>query len=245
MHKLPAAPSAATVVYDSSRPRTVLPHTMGPEPLRGPRRWSTLNPRTNSVEMWNGRKSKLLVWTPCWSVWKWVGGRSYRLSPINLGVKKRELETDPWPPNELRLAAHLENIHSYMVTHSWCDNFIPTSSSEELPACCASVTQATVYNKFRLFFFLLLEMLGLWKAIRMTVTSDLFSVPDSQTALLMLDLVGVSGPTLIPSVMDLQTWLRNKMQVNCEIYRRKFYFLDWKVCMYICEFHCEYEDGLQ
>lgn len=31
---------------------------------------------------------------------------------------KRELEKDPWLPNELRLAAHLGNIHSYTVTHS-------------------------------------------------------------------------------------------------------------------------------
>lgn len=129
---------------------------------------------------------KLLVWTLCWSDSKWVGGRSYRLSPINLGGKKRELETDPWPANELRLAAHLENIHSYTVTHSWCDNFIPTSSSAQRPACCASGTKKAAFNKFRVFFSPSLEMLGHRKAIRVTETSDLFNVADSQTALSML-----------------------------------------------------------
>lgn len=104
---------------------------------------------------------------------------------------KRELETDPWPPNELRHAAHLENIHSYTVTHSWCDNFIPTSPSAERPARCASVTQAAAYDKFR-FFSPLLEMLGLREVIRVTMTSDLFNAADSQTALLMLDSVGGS-----------------------------------------------------
>lgn len=74
--------------------------------------------------------------------------------------EKTELETDPWPPNELRLAAHLEKIHSYTVTHSWCDNFIPTSSTAEHPAGCASGTKAVAYNKFS-FFPPLLEMLGL------------------------------------------------------------------------------------
>lgn len=76
------------------------------------------------------------------------------------GKRKRELETDPWPPNELRLAARLENIHSYTVTHSWCDNFIPPSFSAELSACCAVFTQAAAYNTFRVFFPFL-EMLGL------------------------------------------------------------------------------------
>lgn len=107
------------------------------------------------------------------------------------GGKKRELETDLWPPNELRLTARLENIHSYTVTHSWCDNFIPPSSSAEQCACCAVVTQAAAYNKF-CFFFPLLEVLGLWKVIRGAVTPDLFNVADSQTALLMLDSVGGS-----------------------------------------------------
>lgn len=114
------------------------------------------------------------------------------------GKRKRELETDPWPPNELRLAARLENIHSYTVTHSWCDNFIPPSFSAvcmlRYPSCCVQQIQV---------FFPLLKMLGLWKVIRGAVTSDLFNVPDSDCSI-DAGLGGwewVSGPTLISSVM--------------------------------------------
>lgn len=42
------------------------------------------------------------------------------------------------------------------------------------------------------YFFSLLEMLGFWKAIQVAATFDLFNVADSQTAVLILGLVGWS-----------------------------------------------------
>lgn len=249
VHKLPAAPSVAMVVHHSSWPRAVFPHIMGPEPLRGP---TLLHIKSQNKLSLNLKWQEILIACPD-SVLEWFK-MSWRKELLPFTHQSGGEKGNSRKIRGCRMSYDLPLILEIFTAIRWltrCDNFIPTSSSAERPACCASVTKQQIQG---VFYFA-------WDAGPLKgdpSDSDLWPFQCGRLSDCSID-AGLGGWEWVGSLWFSAWWnCRLNCGIGCELIELN---LHWKwlvffllgrslvrwyfVCMYIYKFYCEHVNGFQ